>query len=235
MEHCISGMHASSTTFTDASMTQRNHPDPCGDITFPPLCFTEQGVYHFTIRELTPSSNEWTTDKAEIPVVVTVEGEGAEQTATVDYPNGIPQFTNTYRKCPVWAIIMACKTTYGCSVPAEGTFSFNLYNEQGALVGTAVNNKCGGIVFPAQLFFEPGTYIYTIAEAASYDPCWVTDQTVHRVMVIVAPDENGCLRVRVVYEGNRLPLFCNRFICGNRCCNPCQRPPICCRWICSPC
>jgi hypothetical protein len=46
--------------------------DANGNVTFPPLSFSEAGEYKFTVRELTPSGGGWTTDSKVYRAVVTV-------------------------------------------------------------------------------------------------------------------------------------------------------------------
>ncbi|MDR2183348.1 MAG: hypothetical protein LBE55_04165 [Clostridiales bacterium] len=71
----------------------------CHNINFPELTFTSPGVYTFTVKELTPSDDEWITDPRTYRVVVTVErGEDGSLVASLDYPDGIPKFVNIY--CP---------------------------------------------------------------------------------------------------------------------------------------
>lgn len=70
-------------------------------INFPELIFTSPGVYSYTVRELTPSDERWETDNRVFRAVVTVtdSGDGA-LTASLDYPDGVPNFTNIYRRRP---------------------------------------------------------------------------------------------------------------------------------------
>ena len=73
--------------------------DECGKIVFPALTFTQSGVFHFTVRELSPSSCGIVTDDRVFPVTVTVTDNGAGQLiATVSYPDGKPVFVN--HVCP---------------------------------------------------------------------------------------------------------------------------------------
>ena len=69
------------------------------NVIFPKLTFTKPGVYHYTIKELTPSYGGWTKDKSEFPVIVTVKYncEGILE-ACLDYPCGRPVFWSTYHQ-----------------------------------------------------------------------------------------------------------------------------------------
>ena len=70
--------------------------DGFGNIAFPPLVFDTVGTYNFTIRELTEDENGWVTDTTVFPAVVTVTIVNEEISATVDYPNGEPLFSDSF-------------------------------------------------------------------------------------------------------------------------------------------
>ena len=111
----------------------------CGNIQFPDLIFTAPGVYRYTLRELTPSGEGWTTDDRDFDVVITVVSDGhGNLIATIDYPDGFPQFINTYAAVAVRVTINACKIAIGAPLPA-GRFEFGLFNEAGQLISTTTN------------------------------------------------------------------------------------------------
>ena len=65
------------------------------NINFPELIFTSAGVYLYTVKELTPSDEEWDTDNRVYRVVVTVKDNGdGILIASLDYPDGVPKFVN---------------------------------------------------------------------------------------------------------------------------------------------
>ncbi|MDR0991895.1 MAG: hypothetical protein LBL87_03240, partial [Ruminococcus sp.] len=69
-----------------------------GDITFPQINFTSTGIYHFTVKELTPSGNCWQCDNSVFGVTVTVTDNNGLQ-AEVTYDSGeVPTFTNFYNR-----------------------------------------------------------------------------------------------------------------------------------------
>ena len=71
-------------------------------INFSELTFTSPGKYLYTIKELTPSSEVWESDSRIYRVVVTVsEDEDGKLVASLDYPDGLPEFVNKYRHCPI--------------------------------------------------------------------------------------------------------------------------------------
>ena len=70
-------------------------------INFPALTFTSPGEYLYTIKELTPSSEVWEVDNRIYRVIITVtKDETGGLVASLDYPDGLPEFVNKYRHCP---------------------------------------------------------------------------------------------------------------------------------------
>ena len=71
------------------------------NINFSELTFTSPGVYSYTVKELTPSSERWITDNRVYRVVITVTKNGdGTLSASLDYPDGFPRFVNEYYDCP---------------------------------------------------------------------------------------------------------------------------------------
>ena len=113
--------------------------DPCSLIVFPELSFDEAGTYEYVLKEITPSGGGWLTDDAEYPVIVTVADDGyGNLIATLDYPEGYPEFTNTYVLRPVKVVISAVKLAVGADLPC-GMFEFGLFDSDNNLVATAFN------------------------------------------------------------------------------------------------
>ena len=113
--------------------------ETCGLFQFPDLTFDEPGVYEYTLRELTPSGDGWTTDDRVIRVIVTVVDDGhGNLVATIEYLDGFPSFTNTYRVKPTHIIISGCKIAIGAPLPA-GRFEFGLFDSEGRLISKTTN------------------------------------------------------------------------------------------------
>jgi len=111
----------------------------CGEFQFPDLTFDEAGVYHYTLRELTPSGDGWETDDRVIRLIVTVVDDGhGNLVATIEYPDGFPSFTNTYRLEPAKVIISGCKIAIGAPLPV-GRFEFGLFDSEGNLIAKTTN------------------------------------------------------------------------------------------------
>jgi len=118
----------------------------CGAFQFPAMSYDEPGVYEYTLRELTPSGDGWTTDGRTIRVVVTVVDDGhGNLVATVSYPDGFPSFVNTYRVEPTRVIISGCKIAIGAPLP-DGRFEFGLFDSEGNLIARATNGPAGETV-----------------------------------------------------------------------------------------
>ena len=111
----------------------------CGAFQFPHLTYDEPGIYEYTLRELTPSGDGWTTDDRVIRLIVTVVDDGhGNLVATIEYPDGFPTFTNTYRTEPTRVIISGCKIAIGAPLPV-GRFEFGLFDSEGELIAKVTN------------------------------------------------------------------------------------------------
>ena len=120
----------------------------CGRIEFPDLIFTAPGTYRFTLRELTPSGDGWTTDGRDFEVIVTVIDDGlGHLIATIEYPDEFPQFVNTYAAVAVRVRINACKIAIGAPLPA-GRFEFGLFDAAGTLIFTTTNGPADETIIP---------------------------------------------------------------------------------------
>ena len=116
-----------------------------GLITFARQYYTQPGVHHYSIREISPSGNGWTTDGSVYPVTVTVTmNSGRPSDVTVDYPGKTPFFTNTYQASEVSLALSAQKSAVGATLP-EGQFQFGVFDQNGLLVATASNYGPGAI------------------------------------------------------------------------------------------
>jgi len=109
-----------------------------GEVSFPCIKFTEPGVYHFTISEITASGGGWETDPSEYTAVVTVTDEDGELVAKVEYPRGFPEFTNEYKPKEVCVSLKAKKIAVGAPLK-KGQFEFGVYDKDSKLVAKATN------------------------------------------------------------------------------------------------
>ncbi|MCL2634107.1 MAG: hypothetical protein FWD34_06290 [Oscillospiraceae bacterium] len=68
-------------------------------ICFPPLCFTEEGVYCYKIAEQRNPCSPWRTDCKVFRVIITItRDKNGELQYKIRYPDGYPTFVNCY--CP---------------------------------------------------------------------------------------------------------------------------------------
>jgi pilin isopeptide linkage protein len=190
--------------------------DGNGNIFFPDLTFDQPGTFSYTIREITPSGNGWSTDETAYPVTITVADNAEGQlVADVSYPNGIPAFANSYSASPATVILTGKKTVIGGSLMA-GAFVFGVFDQNGTQVAITTNQADGSIVFPALSYTAPGVYWYTIQELSPHRCGWVTDDSVFFVTVTVTDDGQGNLIAAINYNDNLSPVFVNRY-CPPRC------------------
>jgi pilin isopeptide linkage protein len=118
--------------------------EPCDsddNVQFPNVCYTEPGVYHYTIRETSEPGNGWITDSSEYPVVVTVTDDGhGHLTANVEYPEGKPKFINKYKPESVCVKLCAVKIAEGAPLK-DGQFTFGLFDKDGNEIISATNKS----------------------------------------------------------------------------------------------
>lgn len=203
-----------------------------GVVNFSPVTFTTPGVYNFTIRELTPSGDGWTTDKSVYPVIVTVTADQTGQlVARADYPEGKPTFVNTY-KCkpcrPAKACLRSEKIVCGACI-GKNKFEFTVFDKSGIKVAQVHNNQNGDVEFPPLTFDKSGTYNYTIKETAAPSDDWTMDKRTYPVVIKVHECDEKRLIAKVCYpEG--FPVFKNKYV--PKCHKECK--PCCCN-VCLPC
>jgi len=114
-------------------------PEECSVIEFPGLVFAEPGVYEYILRETSADGGGWETDTAQFRVTITVtdNGEGVLE-YTIEYPDGFPEFTNTYTMLPARVVINALKFAVGAPLPC-GRFNFGLFDLEDNLIAEASN------------------------------------------------------------------------------------------------
>ena len=112
-----------------------------GLVEFGSIEYTQPGVYRYTIKELSTSGQGWTTDSNEFEVVVTVTDDAnGNLIPSVSYPDGFPEFTNTYESASTSIVLTATKLAIGAQLPA-GKFEFGLFDASGTLIETVTNGQ----------------------------------------------------------------------------------------------
>ncbi|MCL1832674.1 MAG: hypothetical protein FWG45_07200 [Oscillospiraceae bacterium] len=109
------------------------------NIIFNDICFTQPGVYRYTIRETSQPGDGWTPDGRTYPVIITItdDGQGSLK-VTVDYPEGFPEFVNKYEAKAVCITLNAVKIAIGAPM-FPGQFTFGVFDEDGNEVASGFN------------------------------------------------------------------------------------------------
>ncbi|MDR0992130.1 MAG: hypothetical protein LBL87_04430 [Ruminococcus sp.] len=192
--------------------TATNNAD--GTVFFPAMSYDSTGEYDYTIKETSGSGGGWTTDTRSYPYRVTVTDNGEGQLIAADsYPNGTPRFANVYSPAP--AVTDASDTPRGAKSVVggsltDGQFTFGIYDEQGNLVESAVNDASGNVTFPSLTFSRTGVYNYTVKESTPDGAGYTTDKTVYSYKVTVTDDGAGHLTAEAEPK-NPLYSFTNTY------------------------
>jgi len=134
-----SAMRPAQNGMRPASDNGNGEIEPCSVVEFPELTFTAPGVYEYILKETSIAGGGWTPDGAEFRVIITVIDDGNEQlVASVEYPDGSPEFTNTFTLIPARVVIGALKFAVGAPLQC-GQFQFGLFDEDGNLVAATSN------------------------------------------------------------------------------------------------
>ena len=193
-----------------------------GDILFNPVSFNEAGTFTYTIAEQKPATPESaiTYDETVHTVTVTVTKDATGQlTADVKYDGKMDTltFTNTYTPptppTPSEKQITTSKILEGRDLQG-GEFSFNLLDENGAVLQTKQNAADGTVTFDAIAYTEAmiGTHQYTIKEVVPADQANIQyDEGQVDVTVTVTKDEASNAIQAVVSYGEK-KTFINKVI-----------------------
>lgn len=205
------------------SLTGRN--DASGNVTFTGDGFTfeEAGTYTFTVAEKLPfdddpdaegvQSGGVTYDESTFTVTAKVtKGAGNKLAVSWQAPERSVSFRNSYESSDsVDVSLGATKVLEGRDL-AAGEFTFELRDRDGQLVATAKNAADGSVSFAALHLTEPGTYAYTITEAAGDLEGVTYDASTHTAVIAVTDNGDGTLSATVSYDGgDELPVFTNSY------------------------
>ena len=174
-----------------------------GNYQFAPITYTEAGEYTYTVAET--AGNEagviYDTNSYNIRVVVTDDGSGQlKKTVTITDSNGNSvtesglNFTNRYVS-DATIQFRGTKTITGENL-GGAVFYFELRDSNGKLLQT-VANEGSDIIFGVISFSEPGTYTYTIREAAGNEAGVIYDTNSYNIRVVVTDDGSGQLKKTV--------------------------------------
>ncbi|MDR1102028.1 MAG: hypothetical protein LBL34_06745 [Clostridiales bacterium] len=195
---------------TGGNLILKASADSNGVIKFPAFEITGAGTTNYTIREISQTGGGWTIDSTVFPAIVTATNPGTGAlTATIDYPNGTPVFTNTYSSAPASDSVAVYKETLQWN-GKERAFSFGLFDQNGALIETAGNSD-GVVEFSEIQYTSPGIYNYTVRETTQGGGGWTVDPNSYSVTVTVTDDGLGQLVANVSYPEGQ-PTFVNTYI-----------------------
>jgi pilin isopeptide linkage protein len=176
--------------------------DPSGKIRFPIFFSSKLGESHYTMKEINVDDRGWTTDRSEFPVTVNITDNGQGlKLAQVTYPNGTPNFTNTYKTKDGEADIAGKVIGHG-NVITDGQFEFDVVDDKGNVVGKAKNDAQGNIIFP-ELTLPDGEYDYKILAPADGGG-WRFDVPSLPVHVHVTDNGNGTSSADVTYPAGNV-------------------------------
>lgn len=142
-------------------------------------------------------------------------GGASSVSGTVTVSGAAYALTNSYAASGTW-IPQAMKVLNGGTL-ADGQFSFDLYDDRGNVVESAVNAADGSVTFdalPLTAAGEVGTW--RIAEVDGGDPSVTYDSKSVTVTVSVSDDGAGHLVPTVLYDGSAdVPTFTNELHAGS--------------------
>jgi pilin isopeptide linkage protein len=188
--------------------------DGNGNIIFPHLELPD-GEYHYHMVA-PPDGGGWIFDTHDLPVDITVTDNGdGTSSSKVTYPKG-DTFYPTYTPIPGDISVSLNSNGNAPQKAAEGKaladqeFSFGLYDENGNLVGTGVNDETGKITFTHMYTISEGDHMYTMKELTVDGNGWVTDQNAYPLMVHVSSN-NGIISATASWPAGVPPTFINRY------------------------
>ena len=188
-----------------------------GNVVMSGITFTQPGVYNYTLSEVNNGLSGVSYDSAAYQVTATVSDQGngtmAVEWAVLDgngnqAANGV-SFQNTYRAASTSVSFDAVKKLEGRDLTA-GEFSFQLKDENGQVIATAVNDANGTIRFEGLTFTQTGEYVYTLSEVQGNDATVTYDDTVYTITVQVTDDGQGNL-VATLNTGDSDLIFSNHY------------------------
>ena len=191
-----------------------------GSVVMSSITFTQPGIYNYTLTEVNNELGGVTYDSTVYQIVATVTDQSNGTMAVewialdadgneVDLTNGL-SFENRYEAAPTSVSIGAIKRLDGRALTA-GEFRFELKDENGQVVATAVNDENGTIQFEELTYTQAGTYVYTLSEVQGNDANVTYDNTVYTITVQVTDDGQGNL-VAAMDMGEEDLIFSNSYL-----------------------
>lgn len=196
-----------------------------GDVTF-----TKAGVYRYELVERNTGTPGVTFDQHPILVTATVTNDFTDATLDVVWSitpaegdaagnGGAPAMTdsevasyltiaNAYAPKPIEVPLAVTKTLAGATLEA-GQFTFELYDGEGQLLGTATNAADGSVTFDALRYTEAGEWHYTVREVNDGQHGVTYDASAERRVTVTVTDD-GKANLTAEVTGDSL-AFANTF------------------------
>ena len=188
-------------------------------------------IYYYVVREAEGIDDNIDYDDTVYRVTVTVENVDGElipkikvekkleeTPTTLNSANRgdtvfseVLEFTNVYTPDPVEVTLSGTKNLDGRDL-AEKEFTFEVVDEAGEVIRTAVNDDEGKFSFNSLSFSEAGTYKYQVREAAGELENVVYDTTVYNVTIKVNKNETtGELTAKTTVDNGGELAFTNTY------------------------
>ena len=191
-------------------------------VSFDTMTFEKSGVYKYTINEVVENNDAYIYDTSVYDVTITVTApvnsdEKYQAVVTIEKNGeayvGTPLFDNIKRK-EAEVILKAEKTLDGKTPGKQDNFWFEIEDENGDVFDGADNNG-RDVVFPAMIFDETGTYIYTIREIKENEFIIYDEAVYTAIITVTAPENSDAFEASVTYKKNGedydgIPLFANK-------------------------
>ena len=173
-----------------------------GEVSFDAVSFTKAGTFNYTIKEKNTAKAGVTYDASVVTAIVTVTDDGNGQLqAAVEYKDGDSTFENSYAAKSSKAQFVVTKELAGRTLK-DGEFSFDLKDENGAVLQTKQNTAAGTVTFDEISYDAAGTYNYKIVEKEGSLAGVTYDKSEKSVTVTVTDDGNGQLTAAVKYAND---------------------------------
>ena len=173
--------------------------DASGNVVFSGIKYTEPGTHYYAAREVNGGIRGITYDKDIYKITTEVKDNG-DGTLSVEHSlsgdGELITFENKYEITQGASVeIGASKILDGAEL-AEGQFTFELLDENGKVIDTAVNDENGVILFGEIKYKEPGTYKYKVREVNDGQKGILYDEKVYGIVVNVR-DVDSVLEVDI--------------------------------------
>ena len=203
----------SGNTITDGYIAVAKN-DAGGTVKFPVIQYTVPGTYYYRITEINEGKPGYKYDSSVYTVVVTAEDAGKgviDAKISAIYKNGESMaekiesvvFANSYMASG--SLHLNAVKRMKSENTELGTFEFELKDEEGTVLSTALNDKSGVVSFDRLSFDQNDigkTYTYTVSEKIpKILGKYKYDRTVYMVEVSIGDNGDGTLEISAKVNG----------------------------------